>query len=108
MFTESRSHNDGSEYKSPAIATTNRERIERPMMKDERRVEERIAEVRRMMKGGDTVNVAMSLENLEIAVYGSFTNMIETRLQYLEADQVHPSQSPTNEFERRLMADGPG
>lgn len=95
------------------------------MMKDEITVEGRIAEIRRMMqmvteleavrktcgqtlKGGDTVNVTMPLEDLEIAVYGSFAKMVETRLRYLEADQVHPPLSPTNEFEVRLMIDGPG
>lgn len=72
-------------------------------MKDERTAAERIAEIRKMMemvgelevvrkkygktlRGGDTVNVTMPLDDLEIDVYGSFANMVETRLRLLERE----------------------
>lgn len=94
-------------------------------MKDKRTVEDRIAEIRRMMQmvseleavrkkyrhtltGGDTANVTMPLEDLEIAVYGSFANMVETRLRYLERDQADWQPPPSTCFDERLMTDGPG
>lgn len=72
-------------------------------MKDARSTTERISEIRRMMEmvaeletvrkkygkgltGSDTVNASLPLEDLEIKVYGSFANMVEKRLKYLEAE----------------------
>lgn len=95
------------------------------IMKDKRTVEDRIAEIRRMMQmvseleavrkkyrqtltGGDTANVTMPLEDLEIAVYGRFANMVETRLRYLERDQADWQPPPSTCFDERLMTDGPG
>jgi hypothetical protein len=73
-------------------------------MKDDRTVPERIAEIRQMMelvseleaarkkygktlKGCDTVNVTLPLDDLEIDVYGGFANAVETRLRNLDGAQ---------------------
>lgn len=73
------------------------------MEKDERTTAKRIGEIRRMLaivaeleavrrkygkelKGGDTVPVTLPLEELEIDVFGSFANMVEARLRYLEQE----------------------
>lgn len=83
------------------------------MMNDKRSVEEN----RRMMqmvgnleadlRGGAAVNVKI-LEDLEIAVYGSFAKMLETRLRHLKAGLAEWRLPGPTDFEKQLMKNGPG
>jgi len=79
------------------------------MMKDDKTVPERIAEIRRMMEmaseleavrkkhgreltGADTTPAELLLGALEKEVYGSFANAVEARLRHLDQHSKRESE----------------